>query len=65
MGRTPLKVLQEIRFKKFRGLLLQGQDVGRACESVGLQQTGRVSGKYKQIFGELPRETRARAINNN
>lgn len=65
MRRTPLQVLQEIRFKKFRGLLLQGLDVGQACESVGLQQTGRVSGKYKQIFGELPRETRARAINNN
>lgn len=65
MRRTPLQVLQEIRFKKFRGFLLQGLDVGQACEYVGLQQTGRVSAKYKLMFGELPRETRARATNNN
>ena len=65
MKQTPLQVLQEIRLKKFRGFLLQGFDVGRACECVGLQQTGRVSGKYKHMFGELPRETRSRATDNN
>ena len=62
MRQSPLQVLQELRFKKLRGFLFQGMDVGRACECSGLHLCGRVSGKYKQMFGELPRDTRLRAI---
>lgn len=58
MKHTPLQVLQELRFTRLRDLLLQGMDVKRACESVGLQHSGRISAKYKQMFGELPSHTR-------
>jgi len=39
--------------------LLQGLEVGRACESVGLLHSGRISANYKRMFGELPRQTRS------
>ncbi len=62
MKQAPMQVLQELRYKKLRGFLFQGMDVGRACECCGLQQSGRVSSKYKQMFGELPRDTRLRSV---
>lgn len=58
MKSTPLQVLQELRFTRLRDLLLQGMDVRRACQSVGLQHNGRISAKYKQMYGELPSQTR-------
>ena len=57
MNRSPLQVLHELRLAKMRGLLLQGLDVGRACETVGLSHSGRISANYKRLFGELPRQT--------
>ena len=62
MNQTPLQVLQELRLKKLRSYLSDGLDVGRACDQVGLQQSGRVSAKYKQLYGELPRDTRQRSL---
>ena len=62
MSSTPLQVLQELRFTRLRDLLLQGMDVGRACETVGLQHSGRISAKYKQMYGELPSHTRSRRL---
>lgn len=59
MNRTPLQVLHELRLTQLRGLLLQGMEVGRACESVGLLHSGRISANYKRMFGELPRHTRS------
>ena len=59
MNRTPLQVLHELRLTQLRSLLLQGLEVGRACESVGLLHSGRISANYKRMFGELPRHTRS------
>ena len=61
MGKTPLQALQELRMNRLRDLLLQGMEVGRACEEVGLQQRGRLSAGYKRLFGELPRQTRQKS----
>ena len=60
MNRTPLQVLHELRLTKLRSLLLQGHEVGRACQMVGLMHSGRISANYKRLFGELPRHTRNR-----
>ena len=57
-NRSPLQVLQELRFTRFRDLLLQRMDVRSACIQVGLQPTGRMAANYKRLFGELPRETK-------
>lgn len=62
MESTPLQVLQELRFNRLKGLLSQGMDVKSACESVGLQHSGRISAKYKQMYGELPSHTRSKSI---
>ncbi len=62
MGKTPLQVLQELRLNRLHDLILHGMEVGRACEHVGLRHCGRISAKYKSLFGELPRHTRARRI---
>lgn len=62
MNRTPLQVLHELRLTQLRGLLLQGLEVGRACESVGLLHSGRISANYKRMFGELPRHTRSHRV---
>jgi len=59
MNRTPLQVLHEMRLTQLRGLLLQGLEVGRACETVCLLHSGRISANYKRMFGELPRHTRS------
>lgn len=60
MNRTPIQVLHEMRLARLRDLLLQGFDVGRACQLVGLLHSGRISANYKRLFGELPRQTRNR-----
>ena len=57
-NRSPLQVLQELRFTRLRDLLLQRMDVRSACKQVGLQPTGRMAANYKRLFGELPRETK-------
>lgn len=57
-NRSPLQVLQELRFARLRDLLLQQMDVRSACKQVGLQPTGRMAATYKRLFGELPRETK-------
>ena len=60
MSRTPLQVLQELRLNRLRDKIINGMDISSACEEVGLQHSGRISAKYKQLFGELPRNTRSR-----
>ena len=62
MESTPLQVLQELRFNRLKGLLSKGMDVKSACESVGLQHSGRISAKYKQMYGELPSHTRSKSF---
>ena len=62
MGKTPLQVLQELRYTRLHDLILHGLDVGPACEQVGVRHTGRLSAKYKEFIGELPRETRAKRV---
>lgn len=63
MNRTPLQVLQELRMKRLRELLLHRVPVSAACQRVGLQPSGRMSGVYKKMFGELPSQTRKNALN--
>jgi AraC-like DNA-binding protein len=57
MGRSPLLVLHELRLARLRQILLSGVAVNTACRQVGLLPSGRVSGSYKKMFGELPRDT--------
>ena len=60
MSRTPLQVLQELRLNRLRDKIINGMEISSACEQVGIQHSGRISAKYKQLFGELPRDTRSR-----
>lgn len=60
MSKTPLQALMELRLNRLHDLLLQGNEVGNACDQVGLRHCGRISAKYKDLFGELPRNTRQR-----
>ena len=60
MSKTPLQALMELRLNRLHDLLLQGKEVGNACDQVGLRHCGRISAKYKDLFGELPRNTRQR-----
>lgn len=62
MSKTPLQALMELRLNWLHDLLLQGKDVGNACDQVGLRHCGRISAKYKDLFGELPRNTRQRRV---
>jgi AraC-like DNA-binding protein len=57
MGRSPLHVLNELRLGRLRQLLQSQVAVSAACRQVGLQPSGRVSGSYKEMFGELPSDT--------
>lgn len=59
MSRTPLQVLQELRLNRLRDKIINGMEISTACEQVGIQHCGRISAKYKQLFGELPRDTRS------
>ena len=60
MSRTPLQVLQELRLNRLRDKIINGMEISSGCEQVGIQHSGRISAKYKQLFGELPRNTRSR-----
>jgi len=61
MGRSPLQVLHELRLIRLRQLLISGIAVNTACRQVGLLPSGRISGSYKKMFGELPRDTLGKA----
>ena len=60
-GRTPLQALQEIRLTQLKQLLVGRRDIREACTQVGLPPSGRMAANYKQLFGELPSQTRLRA----
>ena len=60
-GRTPLQALQEIRLTQLKQLLVGRRDIREACAQVGLPPSGRMAANYKQLFGELPSQTRLRA----
>lgn len=57
---TPLQMLHEMRLRQLHELLVRRRiKVHEACSQVGLKPNGRLSASYKNIFGELPRQTRA------
>ena len=53
-------MLHEMRLRQLHELLVRRRiKVHEACSQVGLKPNGRLSASYKNIFGELPRQTRA------
>jgi AraC-like DNA-binding protein len=61
MQRTPLQALMELRLSHLRQRLLNGMEVRLACQQAGLPPSGRMAAHYKQLFGELPSQTRLKA----
>ncbi|WP_161470957.1 helix-turn-helix domain-containing protein [Tropicimonas marinistellae] len=64
LGQPPQVYIRTMRLHRMRQTLLETTrhdvSVTRAANSWGLDQLGRVSGQYKDIFGELPSQTLAR-----
>ncbi|WP_207000177.1 helix-turn-helix domain-containing protein [Trinickia mobilis] len=63
-GTTPLYYLRAIRLGTVRQLLQSdehsGKTIGDIAASLGFFHLGRLTGDYKQLFSELPSETRQR-----
>ncbi|SNS51063.1 transcriptional regulator, AraC family [Tropicimonas sediminicola] len=66
MGQPPHVYLRTMRLHRMRQTLLRASDgrmsVTRAATISGLDQFGRVSGSYRDLFGELPSQTLAGAL---
>lgn len=57
-GCTPMQRLLHLRLQRLRELLLEGQTMQRACTAAGLNPSGRIAARYRELYGELPRQTK-------
>src|SRR5690554_2997845 len=61
---SPMKYLKKVRLECFRRYLLNPEkprNVTEIATSLGFYQLGKLSGEYKAIYGETPRQTLQRA----
>ena len=69
LGMPPTKYFQHRLLSRLRDELLlaepTGSSVTRIAGSLGITEFGRASGRYKEAFGELPRETLRRLSSHN
>ena len=57
LQKTPIQVLRSMRLEAMRQALLRGTTVTDASQQAGLAISGKLSGLYREAFGETPRQT--------
>ena len=64
---SPLHFLKERKFHRARRLLLNSQpesSIKSIALSVGIMDINRFGARYKELFGELPSETKQKSLRN-
>lgn len=65
LGESPQSYIARMRLHRIRSDLLAGSDPGATIADVsnrwGISELGRMSARYRNLFGELPSQTRMRA----
>ena len=65
LGESPQSYIARMRLHRIRSDLLAGSDPGATIADVsnrwGISELGRMSARYRSLFGELPSQTRMRA----